>query len=381
MKPKLIDIVGAGPAGLYTAILARRLLQGARVRVTEQNPQGATFGFGVVFSYEALDFLRADDPELHALITPQMERWQNMTLNIPGRPLTIDGVGFTAIGRLRLIEILRERAATLGVELRFDTRIDSADLLDGDLIVGADGINSVVRQSDQGFQPSLEHFGNCFAWFGTPRRFETLTQSFVQTRHGALNAHHYRYAPDISTFIVECTKDTFELSKFASMSEAESACVCAGIFSEVLEGAPLITNRSVWRQFPRLWCERWVSGNRVILGDAAHTAHFSVGSGTRLAFDDAIALMRCLSEHDDMYAGLAAYQEMRPPIAAKIVNAANTSALWYESFDDRLKSEPIDFAFSYITRSGRVDRDRLRKIAPEFAKLYDAERPATVPVL
>lgn len=369
----MIDILGGGPAGLYTAILIRKHLPHVRVRVTEQNPVGATFGFGVVFSDQALNFLKADDPDIYELIIPEMECWENMTLNLPGGRVTLDGIGYTAIGRLDLIEILRARAEEAGVEMRFEHPVASLNELEGDLIVGADGLNSLVRSTDpDGFNPRLEHFSNRFAWFGTPRGFDTLSQTFIQTDKGAFNAHHYRYAPKMSTFIVECTDDAFRQWGFAEMDEEESARICGEIFAETLEGAPLLTNRSVWRQFPRLWCSSWISGNRAILGDAAHTAHFSIGSGTRLAMEDAIALVQSLAKYGDVQESLDHYQEVRPPIAAKIVNAANTSAAWYEMFDQHLKLEPLEFAFQYITRSGRIDVERLRRIAPRFMAQFEA---------
>ncbi len=374
-KLSRIEILGGGPAGLYTAILIRRLLPDVQVRVTEQNPEGATFGFGVVFSDQALDFLNADDPDTHDLVTPHMERWRNMTLNLPAGQVTLDGVGFSAIGRLELIEILRKRAAVLGVELRYSHEVASVDELQADLIVGADGLNSLVRRTfETGFAPELSHFSNHFAWFGTERTFDTLTQTFVETDKGALNAHHYRYASDRSTFIVECDDSTFGAYGFAGMDEKESARVCGEIFADVLDGAPLITNKSMWRQFPRLWCRNWVAGRHVLLGDAVHTAHFSIGSGTRLAMEDAIALVRALAAHEDVDDALAAYQAERRPIARKIVDAANTSASWYETFAEKMALRPVDFAFDYITRSGRVDMDRLRQIAPGFMARYEAEK-------
>lgn len=373
-----VDILGGGPAGLYTAILIRRKLPHVRLRVFEQNPKGATFGFGVVFSDQALEFLRADDPETHDLITPHMERWRNLTLNHPDVQVVLDGVGFTAIGRLELIEILRKRAEALGVVVDFDTRIEALSDLRADLVIGADGLNSLVRDTlaDE-FQPAVSTFNNHFAWFGTTRPFDTLTQTFMATDKGALNAHHYRYAPDRSTFIVECDDETFQRYGFAALSEQASATLCEQIFADTLQGAPLITNKSQWRQFPKLWCKNWVAqGRYALLGDAVHTAHFSIGSGTRLAMEDATALVRALETKETVAAALDAYQAERQPIARKIVDAANTSASWYESFAQKMSLKPLDFAFDYLTRSGRIDMDRMRRMTPEFMAQYDADKAA-----
>ena len=382
MQLSTVDIVGAGPAGRYAATLIKRAMPGARVTVREQNPSDATFGFGVVFSDQALDFLKADDPETHDLITPHMERWRNMTLVLKGEKVTIDGIGFAAIGRLHLLQLLQQRARDEGVELAFGTPVVDLAALDAELVIGADGLNSLVRRTDEAaFETALSHFDNRFAWFGTTRPFDTLTQTFVETRLGALNAHHYRYTPDRSTFIVECDAATFAAYGFEAMDEDSSARICEEIFADTLEGAPLVTNRSIWRRFPKLWCGRWASGNRAILGDAAHTAHFSIGSGTRLAMEDAIALVRALQEAPDLDAALETYQRDRLPIARKIVTAANTSAGWYDQFADKLDLAPLDFGFDYITRSGRVDMDRLRKLAPDFIAAYEAHhlRSASLP--
>lgn len=369
-----IEIIGGGPAGLYVATLLKRQMPAARVRVTEQNPAAATFGFGVVFSDRALDFLKADDAETHDLITPAMERWQNMTLVHRGETVTLDGIGFAAIGRLELLQVLQARARDVGVELAFDRRIDDVDAIDGDLVVGADGLNSIVRAADpKAFGETLDTFANRFAWFGTPRPFETLTQTFIETRHGAMNAHHYRYAPAMSTFIVEADPQAFDGFGLSDFGEAQSAELCAGLFADTLAGAPLLTNHSHWRQFPKLWCRKWVSGNRVLLGDAAHTAHFSIGSGTRLAMEDAIALARALADHDDLADALFAYERERLPIAEKIVTAANSSAAWYDRFAAKMTLAPLDFAFDYITRSGRVDLERLRQLSPGFMAAYDTD--------
>ncbi len=372
VKLRNIEIIGAGPAGLYCAILLKRALPGARVAVSEKNPADATFGFGVVFSEQALDFLAADDPETHALITPRMQHWRDMTLSLKGERIVLDGIGFAAIGRLDLLRILQQRATAVGVDLSYERSIERLDAIDADLIVGADGLNSLLRQSAPvAFAPALEYFENRFAWFGTPREFATLTQTFIETSDGVLNAHHYRYAPGMSTFIVECDAKSFDAYGFADMDEAESARICAELFADTLDGTPLLINKSHWRRFPRLWCQRWTCGNRVLLGDAAHTAHFSIGSGTRLALEDAIALAKSIRQHDELDAALNDFEQERKPVARKIVDAANSSACWYENFREHMRLPPLEFAHAYLCRSGRLDRERLHRISPRFCADYE----------
>jgi 2-polyprenyl-6-methoxyphenol hydroxylase-like FAD-dependent oxidoreductase len=369
-----IAVLGGGPGGLCFATLWKLRHPEDSVRVIEQNPAGATFGFGVVFSDKALEFLRADDPDTCDLIAPRMERWRDITLVHRGESIAIDGVGFSAIGRLELLEILLRRARDCGVETSHETTVQSLDeLRHADLIVGADGLNSLVRRSHEAeFGASLGHLDNKFAWFGTTKPFDTLTQTFVDTEHGPFNAHHYRYMPGMSTFIVECASGTWRKAGLDRMDEAQSLAFSEKIFADVLEGHPLVANRSLWRNFPKLWCERWVHRNMALIGDAAHTAHFSIGSGTRLALEDAIALAKALDAHPgDIEAGLAAYDAARRPVARKIVDAALTSAAWYEDFGRHMALAPHDFAMSYITRSGRLDRDKLTAMSPGFMAAYD----------
>jgi len=370
-----VAVVGGGPAGLYFATLWRKRHPDAQVRVYEQNPSDATWGFGVVFSDRALEFLRADDPETHDLITPEMETWQDMTLVHRGETVTIDGVGFSSIGRLKLLQLLQERARDVGAELIFDTVVPSvAELGDADLILAADGVNSVVRRGYEGdFGMSLSYLPNKFAWYGVEKPFDTLTQTFIETEYGPFNAHHYRYAPNMSTFLVECGRETWLRAGFATMSEEDSAVKCAALFAETLDGKPLINNKSAWRNFPVLWNDRWSHLNMVLVGDALHTAHFSIGSGTRLSMEDVIALVEALdAEPNDLRAGLERYEAERRPIVEKLVTAATTSARWYLDFEDHMKLVPLDFAYAYITRSGRIDDERLRKLAPKFMERYDA---------
>ena len=370
-----IAICGGGPAGLYFAALWKKRHPESEVCVYEQNPAGATWGFGVVFSDGALKFLHDDDPETHDLLTPEMQTWRDMTVVHRGEAVTIDGVGFSSIGRLKLLQLLQESALAVGAELHFDTVIHGVgDLPEADLIIAADGINSVVRQGFEGdFQSSMSYMPNKFAWYGVKKPFDTLTQTFVETEFGPFNAHHYRYEPNMSTFIVECAKETWLNAGFATMSDEDSRQLCSHIFADALSGKPLVANKSSWRNFPLLWNERWSHLNMVLLGDALHTAHFSIGSGTRLAMEDVIALVKALEvDAGDMPAALARYEADRRPIVENIVAAATQSGRWYEDFGAHMNMTPIEFGHNYMTRSGRVDDDRLRQLAPEFMAKFDA---------
>jgi 2-polyprenyl-6-methoxyphenol hydroxylase-like FAD-dependent oxidoreductase len=346
-------VAGAGPAGLYFSYLAKRRHPEWRIRVVEQNRAGSTFGFGVVFSDRALEFLRADDPATYELITPRMEAWSDITVVHRGTPVVIDGIGFAAIGRLELLRLLQQQAASVGVVPEYET---GAARDDGyDLVVGADGVNSAVRGWHD-FGTRISYLTNKFAWFGTPSVFDTLTQTFVSSEHGSFNAHHYRHSPAMSTFVVECDAATWARAGFAAMSEPDTVR-----YLEKLFGHRLVSNKSVWRNFPNLRNERWHVGNTVLIGDALRTAHFSIGSGTRLAMEDAIALVKALDG-----GGLGAFEAARRPVVEKLVAAADASGAWYDRFPEHMKLEPREFAWSYIQRSGRIDPARLRKISPKF---------------
>lgn len=371
-----IAVVGGGPGGLYFSYLWKKRHPDAQIDLFEQNAAGATWGFGVVFSEQALEFLRADDPDTVDAITPRMESWRNITLHLRGESVEIDGVGFSSIGRLELLWILQGRAASVGVTPRYDTPVASVDQLAGyDLIVAADGLNSLVRRAFEGdFGTSLSYSANKFAWYGTTKRFETLSQTFVKTDLGSFNAHHYRYSPGMSTFLVECDLPTWQRYGFADHTVDQSKAICEQVFAATLDGHELVSNKSVWRNFPWIWNERWSFKNMVLIGDALHSAHFSIGSGTRLAIEDAIALTKALEAERDLAAALGRYQSERQPIVKKLVTAARTSADWYAQFPDHMQLDLMDFAHSYITRSGRIDDARLRAMSPGFMARYEASR-------
>ncbi len=371
-----IAVIGGGPGGLYFAYLWKKRHPDAHIDLFEQNAAGATWGFGVVFSEQALEFLRADDPETVDAIAPRMQSWNNITINLRGESVEIDGVGFSSIGRLELLAILQQRVRAVGVTPRYDTLIQSVDDLKGhDLIVAADGLNSLVRRSFEGdFGTSVTYSANKFAWYGTAKRFETLSQTFIETDRGAFNAHHYRYAPDMSTFLVECDPETWQRYGFADKTVEESKAICEQVFADTLDGHPLVSNKSVWRNFPWIWNERWSFKNMVLVGDALHSAHFSIGSGTRLAIEDVIALVKALEAERELAGAFARYQADRKPVLKKLVTAARASADWYEKFPAHMKLGLMDFAYGYITRSGRIDDARLRAMSPLFMVRYEASR-------
>jgi 2-polyprenyl-6-methoxyphenol hydroxylase-like FAD-dependent oxidoreductase len=371
-----VAVIGGGPGGLYFSYLWKKRHPDTDIDLFEQNPAGATWGFGVVFSDQALDFLRADDPETVQAIAPRMESWNNISLDLRGESVEIDGIGFSSIGRLELLGLLQARAASVGVAPHYETQIGSVDQLNGyDLIVAADGLNSLVRRSFEGdFGASLSYSANKFAWYGTTRRFETLSQTFVKTAAGTFNAHHYRYSPHMSTFLVECDLPTWQAYGFADKTIEESKAVCERVFAATLDGHGLVSNRSVWRNFPWIWNERWWFRNMVLIGDALHSAHFSIGSGTRLAIEDAIALTKALEAEPDLATALERYQRDRQPTVKKLVTAARASADWYARFSQHMNLDLMDFAHSYITRSGRIDNARLRTMSPAFMARYEATR-------
>ena len=373
----LINIIGAGPAGLLFALLIKRRNPAWRVQVFEQNPPDATFGFGVVFSQGALAFLERDVPDLHNQLSPRLESWPMQRIVHRDERIDIDGNGFSAIGRLELNQFLDELCRAAGVSVEYEHVIDSLDeAKDCDLLVAADGANSFVRRALEGeFRTQMEWLTNRFAWYGTAQLFECLSLTFRANQDGHFVAHHYRHGPAMSTFVVECDEITWRRAGLDRMSDDESRAYCERVFAPDLGGHPLVTNKSIWRQFPLLRTRQWYVGNTVLIGDALRTVHFSIGSGTRLAFEDAIALDRAFEEAgEDVPRALAAFERERRPVVEKIISAANASSYWYERLPEKMGLKPWQLAYDYMTRSGRMTDERLRELSPKFMARVDAER-------
>ncbi|MGN6720050.1 MAG: FAD-dependent monooxygenase [Candidatus Binatia bacterium] len=372
-----INIVGAGPAGLLFALLIKRRFSDWRVHVFEQNPPNATYGFGVVFSLNALAFLERDVPDFHAQLITRLESWPIQRIVHRDERVDIDGNGFSAIGRLELNEFLQALCAAAGVEIEYRRAIASAtELNDCDLLVGADGANSTLRRTlETEFEPQISWLTNRFAWYGTRQIFECLSLTFRANTDGFFVAHHYRHSSSMSTFVVECDEATWRRSGLERMSDEKSRAYCETVFAPDLAGHPLITNKSVWRQFPLLACRRWSVNHLILIGDALRTVHFSIGSGTRLAFEDAIALDRAFAEAgEDVPGALAIFERERRPVVEKILSAANASSYWYERLAQKMQLRPVELAHDYMTRSGRMSDERLRELSPKFMKRVEIDR-------
>jgi anthraniloyl-CoA monooxygenase len=371
-----IGIVGGGPAGLYFALLMKKQDRAHEVRVVEQNPADATYGWGVVFSDRALSYLEANDADSYHALARSLQTWDDQAIVHRGQPIRIDGLGFSGIARLELLRVLQERCRGLGVDLQFDTRVTGLAMLrDCDLIVGADGVNSVVRDTHRAtFRPSVETLSNRYVWYGTPQVFDCLTLTFREHRDGVFVAHHYRYGPAASTFIVECDAATWATAGLAGVAEDERRRVCERVFRDELGGHPLLASRSPWLNFKVATNERWCHDNVVLIGDALRTVHFSIGSGTRMALEDAIALARACATTPDVGAALRAFERTRRPAVDTLLRVAAHSAVWYERMREKLRLAPIPFAYDYVMRGGTLSPERLRERSPRFTALHAAHR-------
>jgi 2-polyprenyl-6-methoxyphenol hydroxylase-like FAD-dependent oxidoreductase len=375
-----IRIVGAGPAGLYFAALMKRLDPLHDIAIFDRSPRDATWGFGVVFSDRALEFLRADDEALYQFLTPHLETWPKITIVHNDTAIPIAGNGFSSIGRLELLTLLYAYVEQLGVKLEFNREILTLDAIgEADLVVGADGAFSRIRSDNSDkFGTTTDWRSNYFIWYGSTKAFDSLTLTFRATDVGVFCAHHYRYHPNRSTFLVEVEEATWQRAGFQAMSEDDTIGYCERVFAKDLGGHRIISNKSNWRRFPVIWNERWSFDNVVLLGDALRTAHFSIGSGTRLAMEDSVALFKAFREAGwkDIPAALALFPQQRLPPMRKIWDAANASLRWYEGMDRLVRTLlPVEFAYSYMTRTGRVDHAEVRRRDPGLAAAYEVLHP------
>jgi anthraniloyl-CoA monooxygenase len=364
-----IAVIGGGPAGLYFAILMQRDFASARITVVERNAPDDAFGFGVVFSDATLDAFAAADPPSYRAITESFAYWDDIEVHGRGGAVhRIGGNGFCGCARATLLRLLQDRARALGVELRFGQEARPEDFPEADLIVAADGINSPIRtRFADHFRPEIALRPNRFAWMGSTRPFDAFTFFFKERPEGIFIAHCYQYAPGASTWVLETDPETFARARLDTMGEIESARFLEGVFAEELQGHPLLNNRSLWRRFPQVRCGRWVRGNLVLIGDAKASAHFSIGSGTKLAMEDAIALHRALLDGGgDVARCLSRYESDRREDVERTQHAADVSLVWFEHVRRFWRMHPTRFAFGLMTRSKAITWDNLALRAPEF---------------
>ncbi|MDT0611453.1 bifunctional salicylyl-CoA 5-hydroxylase/oxidoreductase [Streptomyces lancefieldiae] len=379
-------IIGGGPGGLYTAALLKRLAPDRQVTVWERNAPDDTFGFGVVLSDETLGGIEHADPVVHAALKQDFVRWDDIDIVHRGTRHTSSGHRFAALGRRRLLEILHERCRALGVELRFRTEApDPARLTETyDLVVAADGVHSTTRETCRDvFRPRVTGHRCRYIWLAADFAFDAFRFEIAETEHGVMQLHGYPYAADASTVIVEMREEVWRAAGFDELDEPESTARCAKIFADALGGRPLRSNKSAWTTFRTVVNERWSHGNLVLLGDAAHTAHFSIGSGTKLAVEDALALAACLEEQPSLAQALAAYEQERRPVVASTQRAARASLEWFEDLPRYLDQPPRQFAFNLLTRSRRVTHDNLRLRDVRFTGSVEREfgcPPGTPPM-
>ena len=384
-----IAVVGGGPGGLYFAALAKQLDPGRTITVWERNPPGDTYGFGVVFSDETLGGIEHADPIIHDAMAASFARWDDIDVRFRDEVITSGGHGFAAMSRRKLLDILRSRCVDLGVQLRFAEAAPDLERLraDHDLVVAADGVNSGIRtELADVFRPTFEGRRCRYVWFGTDKVFDAFTFDVRETDAGVMQVHAYPYDETGSTLIVEMTDEVWQKAGFAEspamvdpaslgVSDSDTVALsrCEEIFADLLDGHRLIGNKSRWVSFTTVRCDTWHHENVVLLGDAAHTAHFSIGSGTKLAMEDALSLAACLSESgaDHVDLALAAYEAERKAVVVSTQRAAQASLEWFENLAQYTDQEPMRFAFNLLTRSRRVTYENLQLRDPEFVQRVD----------
>lgn len=376
-----IAIIGAGPAGLYFSLLSKKHDPSHEITIYEQNPQGATYGWGVVFSDIGLAFLRDADPEFFGRFVAHHERCDYMEIVHQGTRVQVQGNHFSRTSRIDMLAVLEQACREAGVRILHQQRIEDVARLAGevDMVVAADGSNSAVRkQYAEHFRPAFERRRNKFAWYGTRQRFHPVSLIFREAEHGIFIAHSYQYSKDLSTFLVEVDPDSWRRAGLDTASEDDSRRYCAEVFREDLGANELLGNRSLWFEANIVRNECWSHQNIVLLGDALRTVHFSLGSGTRMAMQDAIALHQGLLQHPgDARAAFAVFEAQRRPASSSFQAAAARSLDWYENVADKMHLDPVDFAYDYMRRTGQVSHDDLRQRDPAFALAYEARHPVT----
>ena len=371
-----VHVIGGGPAGLYFSILMKKAWPQTRITVFERNRPDDTFGFGVVFSDQTLDTFESYDRESYRAIIGHFAYWDDIEIHFRGATHRIGGNGFCGCSRGTLLKILGRRARSLGVEIKYQSEVSPLDpaIRDADLVVVADGINSRIRDAfADRFKPSVDLRPNFFSWMGSTRPFDAFTFFFRETEHGIFIAHCYQYEPQRSTWIIETDPRTFVRAGLDQLDEEASAHFVETLFAEELQGHRLSTNRSIWRNFPTIRCERWVADNMVLIGDAKATAHFSIGSGTKLAMEDGIALYEAFraTDNSDVATALAHFESRRRDEVEKTQHSADVSLVWFEHVNRFWNMDPTRFAFGLMTRSKAITYDNLALRAPEFVNEVD----------
>lgn len=374
---KKIVVIGGGPSGLFFALLAKKRFPGAEVEVHEQNQKDATFGFGVILAEGGHGKFREADPEVDDALTAASMITRDRLFALNGKSIFIKGGPWGgAIPRIKLLNTLQDLCEQRGIPVTYGVRIENPDMFDADLIVGADGVNSVVRRAYEGqFGASSWTLTGRMAWYGTTRRFPCPILSFKSTKHGSFWTAAYPHSENQSTFVAECDADAWTRSGLNRMSADERMKFAEQIFAEELDGHPLLSNRSDWNSSAVIRCKNWFVGHRVLIGDALHSPHPSIGSGTRIAMEDAIALVDSLARNPtDLPLALSEYQDGHEPQAHKLVHAMEKSFMWYEDVGQRLdKMDVVELAFDFMTRTGRLDSKRLWKEYPEFMKEHEQQ--------